>query len=119
MASLSPSLSNCQVLIGWLHGTESRGEEEVPGCHGLAVEEAAAAALEEAAEEVEEGVEDLRGANSAVGEGAEVGGADTFAPSPGKFTWIMTAAFNGNVRTNQDIIYTVSMETWWDDVAMM
>lgn len=40
--------------------------------------------------------EDLRGASS-VAEGAEVGGADTFAPSPGKFTCAMAAA-NGPIR---------------------
>lgn len=98
------SISVCQVHIGWLHGTEPRGEEEVPGCRGLAVEEVAAV-LEEAVGEVEEGGEDLRGASSVVGEGAEVGGADMCAPSPGKFTWAMTAAFHGNIWTNQDIIY--------------
>lgn len=104
--------------IGWLHGTEPCEEEVVPGCRGLAGEEVAAA-LEEAVGEVEEGGEDLRGANSVGVEEAEVGGADMFAPSPGKFTWAMTAAFHGNVWTNQDIIYTVSMETWWDDVVTM
>lgn len=61
--------------------------------------------------------EDLRGASS-VAEGAEVGGADTFAPSPGKVTWAMTAAFHGSKWTNQDIMYTVSTETWWNDVTM-
>lgn len=105
-----------QAHIGWLHGTEPRGEEEALDCHGSAGEEGVAA-LEEAVGEVEE-AEDLRGANSVVvGEGAEVAGADTFAPSPGEFTWAMTAAFHGNARTNQDIKYTVSMETWWDDVV--
>lgn len=32
-----------------------------------------------------------------VGEEVEEGGADMFAPSPGKFTWAMTAAFHDNV----------------------
>lgn len=109
--------SVCQVHIVWLHGTEPHGVEEAPGFHGLAVEEVAAV-LEEAGE-VEEGGEDLRGASSVVGEGAEVGGADMFAPSPGKSTWAVTAAFHGNIWTNQDIIYTVSTETWWDDVVTM
>lgn len=117
--SPSPSISICQVHIGWLHGTEPRGAEEAPGCHGLAGEEAAAVLEEAVGEEEEEEGEDLRGASSVVGEGAEVGGADMFAPSPGKLTWVMTAAFHGNIWTNQDIIYTVSMETWWDDVVTM
>lgn len=98
-------------------------EEEALDCRGLAgegeEEEAAVAAVLEGEVEVEEeeGVEDLRGASSAVGEGAEAGGADTFAPSPGKLTWAMTVAFHGNIWTKQDIKYTVSMETWWDDVV--
>lgn len=66
----------------------------------------------EASVEAVEGEEDLRGASSAVEEGAEVGGADMFAPSPGKSSWTMTAASHGNRRANQDIIYAVSMETW-------
>lgn len=109
------------MRIAWLHGTGLRGAEEALGCRGLAGEEVAVALGEEAAV-VEEGVEeeageDLRGASSAVAEAAEVGGADTFAPSPGKGA--MTAAFHGNKWTNQDIIYTVSMETWLDDVVTM
>lgn len=72
---------------------------------------------EEAAEGVEEG-EDLRGASLEVEE-AEVGGADMSAPSPGKFTWALTAAFYRSKWTNQDIIYTVSMGTSWNDVTMM
>lgn len=77
--------------------------------------------LEEVVGEVEEEAEDLRGASSVVGEGAEVGGADMSAPSPGKVTWALTAAFHGNKWTNQDIRYTVSMETcpWWDDIVIM
>lgn len=107
-----PSISVYQVHIVWLHETECRGEEEALGSLGLVVEEAAAV-LEG------EGEEDLRGASSVVGEGVEEGGGDMFAPSPGKLTWAMTAAFHGNVWTNLDIIFTVSMETWWDDVVTM
>lgn len=44
-------------------------------------------------QEVEE-EEDLRGTNSVVEEGAEEGGADMFAPLPGKFTWAMTATIH-------------------------
>lgn len=105
--------------IGWLHGTEPQGEEEALGCPGLAGEEAAVVAVTlPAAEEVaavvgEEGGEDLRVTNSVVGEGMEVGGADMFAPSPGKFTVEMTAAPHCNIWTNKDIIYTVAMETLW------
>lgn len=106
-----------QVHIVWLHETELRGEEEAPGCLGLVGEEAAAV-LEGEGEE-EEGEEDLRAASSVVGEGVEEGGADMFAPSPGKATWAMTAAFRGNIWTNRDILNTVSMETWWDDVVTM
>lgn len=109
-----------QARIGWLRGTELHEAEEEPGSRGLVVEEAAAtleAAVGEAGEEEEE--EDLKGASSAVVEGAEVGGADTSALSPGKLTWAMTAASNGNKRTNQDIIYAISMETWWYDVVTM
>lgn len=60
---------------------------------------------EEGVEAVEEEAveEDLRGASS-VAEGAEVGGADMFAPSPGKFTWAMTATSHGSRWTNQDIM---------------
>lgn len=64
----------------------------------------------EAGEEEEAEVEDLRGASSVVGEEVEEGGADTFAPSPGKLTWDVTAASNGDKWTNQDIIYTDSMK---------
>ncbi|KAF7669699.1 hypothetical protein LDENG_00147220 [Lucifuga dentata] len=105
--ALCPPDNLLQVHIVWLHGTVLHGAEEALGCRGLVGEEAAAA-LEE---EVEEEEGDLRGVSSVVGEGAEVGGAGMFAPSPGKFTWAMTAAFLGNKRTNQDIIFTVSMET--------
>lgn len=105
------------MLTGWLHGTEPHGEEEALGCRGLVGEEAAAA-LEGGVVEEEEG-EDLRGASSVVGEGAEGGGADMFAPSPGKPTWALTEAVYDNIWTNQDIKYTVSMETWWDDVVTM
>lgn len=92
-----------QVHIVWLQGTELLGAEEALGCHGLVGEEVAAALEEEAVAVEGEGAEDLRGASSAVGEGAEVGGAGMFAPSPGKFTWEMTAAFLGHKWTNQDI----------------
>lgn len=106
------------MRIGWPHGTELHGAEEAPGCRGLAVEEAAAAAAamsEEAVGEVE--AEDLRGASSAVGEGVGVGGADMCAPSRGKFTWELTVAYHGSIWTNQDI--TVFTETWWDGVVTM
>lgn len=63
------------MRIAWLHGTELCEEEEEPGCPGSVEEEALVWGEEE---------EDLRGANSVVEEGAEEGGADTFAPSPGK-----------------------------------
>lgn len=69
-------------------------------------------------EEVVEVVEEGHKGASSVAEEAEVGGADTFAPSPGKFTWAMTAACQGQ-WTNQDVMYTVSTETWWDDVTMI
>lgn len=95
-----------QVHIVSLHGTELHEEEEAPGCRGLAGEEAAAVLGEEGEEEEE--VEDLRGASSVVVEGVEVAEADMFAPSPGKFTWAMTAAFHGNIWTNEDIIYILS-----------
>ncbi len=98
----SPSISIYQVHTDWLQGTEPHGEEEAPGCHGLVEEEAAAVAVLEVEEEEEE-EEDLRGASSVEEEGAEGGGADMFAPSPGKFTWALTAAFHGNIWTNQDI----------------
>lgn len=104
------------MRIGWLFGIELHAAEEVPACLGLAAEEVAAV-LGEVPGEAVEGEEDLRGASSAVEEGAEVGGADMFAPSPGKSTWTMTAASHGNKRANQDIIYAVSMETWWYDVV--
>ncbi|TKS82029.1 Protein virilizer -like protein [Collichthys lucidus] len=77
-----------QVHIDWLHGIELHVEEEALDCRGLVgegeeeEEEEQAAVLEGQVEVEEEGVEDLRGASSAVGEGAEAGGADTFAPSP-------------------------------------
>jgi len=103
------------VLIAWLFGIEFRGAEEAPGCHGSVGEEVQAALAEEAAEEEE----DLRGANSVVGEAAEVGGADMCAPSPGNFTWAMTAASQGYKWTNKDVMYAVSMETWWYDVFAM
>lgn len=85
----------------WLQGTEPHGEEEAPGCHGLVEEEEEVAVLGVEGEEEEE--EDLRGASSVEGEVAEGGGADMFAPSPGKYTWALTAAFHGNIWTNQDI----------------
>lgn len=104
------------MRIGWLFGIELHAAEEVLACRGLAVEEVAVVPGEASVEAVE-GEEDLRGASSAVEEGAEVGGADMFAPSPGKSSWTMTAASHGNRRANQDIIYAVSMETWWYDVV--
>lgn len=104
------------MRIGWLFGIELHAAEEVLACHGLAAEEVAVVPGEASVEAVE-GEEDLRGASSVVEEGAEVGGADMFAPSPGKSTWTMTAASHGNKRANQDIIYAVSMETWWYDVV--
>lgn len=79
-----------QAHIVWLLGTEPREDEEALGCLG-SVREEVAAALEAEVEWEEAG--DLRGANSVVGEEVEEGGADMFAPSPGKFTWAMTAAF--------------------------
>lgn len=109
-----PSISVYQVHIVWLHETECHGEEEVPACLGLVVEEAAAVLEGE-----EEAEEDLRAASSVVGEGAEEGGVDTFAPLPGELTWAMTTAFHGNVWTNVGIIFHVSMETWLDDVVTM
>lgn len=75
------------MLIVWLHGTELCEAEEEPGCPGSVEEEAL----------VQEEEEDLRGASSVVEEGAEEGGADMFAPSPGKFTWAMTAAIHGPI----------------------
>lgn len=104
------------MRIGWLFGIEPHAAEEVLACRGLAAEEVAVVPGEASVEAVE-GEEDLRGASSAVEEGAEVGGADMFAPSPGKSSWTMTAASHGNRRANQDIIYAVSMETWWYDVV--
>lgn len=101
------------MRIGWLFGIELHAAEEVLACRGLAAEEVPG----EASVEAVEGEEDLRGASSAVEEGAEVGGADMFAPSPGKSSWTMTAASHGNRSANQDIIYAVSMETWWYDVV--
>lgn len=103
------------MRIGWLFGIELHAAEEVLACRGLAAEVAVVPG--EASVEAVEGEEDLRGASSAVEEGAEVGGADMFAPSPGKSSWTMTAASHGNRRANQDIIYAVSMETWWYDVV--
>lgn len=47
--------------------------------------------------------EDLRGANSVVGVGVEVGGADMCAPSPGKFSWAVTAASHDYKWTNQNL----------------
>lgn len=70
--------------IVWLHGTELCEEEEALGCPGSVEEEVL----------VQEEEEDLRGANSVVEEGTEAGGADTFAPLPGKFTWAMTATIH-------------------------
>lgn len=110
------SISVHQVHIVWLHETECHGEEEGPACLGLVVEEAAAVLEGEGEEEAEE---DLRAASSVVGEGAEEGGADTFAPLPGELTWEMTTAFHGNVWTNVGIIFHVSTETWLDDVVTM
>lgn len=69
-----------------------RGAEEGRGCPGSAGEEAPVASEEE---------EDLRGANSAAGEGVEAGGVDMCAPSPGKLTWAMTA--HDGQWTNQDV----------------
>lgn len=103
-------LSLRQVHIVWLRGTELCGEEEALGCLGL-VEAEEVPVLEG------EVVEDLRGANSVVVEGVEEGGADTFAPSPDKFTWALTAAFCGNIWTSLGVINTVSMETWLDNVV--
>lgn len=76
-----------QVLIGSPFGIEPRGAEEVRGCRGWAEQEALLPLEEE-----EEG--DLRGASSVVVEGAEVGGVDTYALSPGKFTWAVTSALS-------------------------
>uniref|UniRef100_A0AAQ5ZEP6 Virilizer N-terminal domain-containing protein n=1 Tax=Amphiprion ocellaris TaxID=80972 RepID=A0AAQ5ZEP6_AMPOC len=59
------------------------------------------------------------GASSAAGEAAEAGGADMFAPSPGKLTWTVTAAPRGTKWTNRDSAYAVSMETWRYDVVTM
>lgn len=75
------------MCIVWLHGTGLCEEEEALGCPGSVEEE------EVLVQEEEEG-EDLRGANSLVEEGAEEGGADMFAPSPGKFTWALTATIH-------------------------
>lgn len=105
--------------------TEPHGEEEARDCRGLAEEEEVAVAVPEEEEEQQgeeeeeqgEQEEDLRGASSAAEEGAEVGEADTSAPSPGELTWALTAAFRGNTRTNQDTMSAVSMETGQDDVA--
>lgn len=76
------------MLIVWLHGTELCEEEEELGCPGSAEEETLAWEEEE---------EDLRAANSVAEEGAEEGGVGMFAPSPGKFTWTMTAAIHGPI----------------------
>lgn len=75
------------MRIVWPRGTEHCEEEEELGCPGSVEEEALVREEEE---------EDLRGVNSVV-EGAEEGGADTFAPSPGKITWAMTAAIHGPI----------------------
>lgn len=107
LCSFPPSV--CQVRTVWLHGTELHGAEEAPDSRGL-VGEVGVQALEVEEEEVGE---DLRGASSVV----EEGGADTFAPSPGEFTWAMAAAIRGRIWTNLDIINTVSMETGLDDVV--
>lgn len=93
--------------IVWLHETEPRGGEEALGFPGSAGEEEEAAAPGEAAVEVQEEVEvvevdeDLRAASSAVGEGAEEGGADTCAPSPGEGagTLQLFMATHGPVQT--------------------
>lgn len=78
------------MLTGWPFGIDSHEAEEARDCRGLVEEEPA---LRVEGEEEEEG--DLRGASSAVGEEVEVGGADMFAPSPGKSTWAVTSASRG------------------------
>lgn len=108
-----------QVRTAWLRGTELHGAEEAPGCRGLAEAEVPAVLEEEVGEVEEEEVEvgDLRGASSVAVEEVEEGGEDTFVPSPGKFTWDVTAASNGDKWTNQDIIYTDSMKQRQDDAV--
>lgn len=103
VAVLSVSFTSVyQARTDWLLGTEFREDGEALGCLGSAREEAAAAPE---AEVEWEGAEDLRGANLAVGEEVEEGGADTFAPSPGKSTWAMTAACRDNVM-DQSVYFT-------------
>lgn len=85
-----------KVLIVWLFVIELHGAEEAPDCPGLAGEEVLGTLVE--LEEVEE---DLRGANSVVGEEAEVGGAGMCDPSPGELTWLKTSASSDWKWTNQ------------------
>lgn len=101
------------MRIGWPCGIEFHAAEEAPGCRGLAAE--AAAVPEEEPGEAAEGEEDLRGANSAVEEGAVVGGADMFAPSPGKPTWTLDCSLSRQ-QTGQSG-HAVSMEAWRCDVV--
>lgn len=93
---------------------ELPGAEEALDCPGSAGEEVLGTPVEW--EEEEE--EDLRGANLAAAEEAEVGGAGTSDPSPGELTWWIAAASFDWKWTNQDGMSAVSVETWLCDVVI-